>query len=77
MSKVSRRTDVTVIGGKQIARHRKPIGAGIILVFLVIDSLYLHLLHDLLGAASGWVAFILFLGALARIAWALRRRIAR
>jgi hypothetical protein len=75
VSKVSRRTDVTVIGGRQVARHRKPIGAGILLVFLVIDSLYLHLLHDLLGAASGWVAFILFLGALVRVAWAFRRRI--
>jgi hypothetical protein len=72
MSKVSRRTDITVIGGRQVARHRKPIGAGILLVFLVIDSLYLHLLHDLLGAASGWVAFILFFGAALRIAWKLR-----
>lgn len=61
---------------KAIARKsRKPVGAALLIAFILADEKYLHLLHDLLGPGSGAFAAILFLFAVLWGYWRLMRRI--
>ena len=51
-------------------RRKKPVGAVILLVFLIIDAAKLHLLHHALGKDSGVYAAVLFLSG---ITWGVYR----
>jgi hypothetical protein len=60
---VAKKTTVDVQVGPNVARHvrkhRKPIGAVVLIGFLILDSAKLHLLHHLLGQDSAAAAAIL------------------
>jgi hypothetical protein len=70
VSRVSRRGTTDI----QIAHVRKPYVAMAAVVFLVIDSIHLHLLHHLLGRDSGAVAAVIFALIAIRLAWWARMR---
>lgn len=57
-----------------LRKSRKPVAAILIIAFLIVDIAKLHLLHHLLGAISGLVAFLLFTVAVCWGAWRLKRR---
>jgi hypothetical protein len=71
---MSKRRSVDIQVGpdiRPVARRAKtPMGAAVIIGFLIIDVTKLHLLHHLLGPASPLVAFILFVVA---VIWGIRK----
>lgn len=60
--------------GPNVYRHRKPVGAVALIIFLAIDSAKWHLLHHLLGTDSGGVAALLFLIAIVWGVWRICKR---
>jgi hypothetical protein len=52
-------TGSTTVVDKRPLR-RKPVGAAILLVFLVLDWKFLHLLHDAFGKYGILISFVLF-----------------